>query len=248
MRATNGHPFFIVSSAITGRDAAATVLAGASVRLQKEVLVDYRLERLLHGGVEAELTQLAHALDGRAAGGAHRVHECDWVLGAVHSKRAAAHNRRGGDLLGEAIGLANPARTPASARASMYIKTNAPDAPPRAPNAGNRSSSIWYTLPTDENIASAVFICALVAALLPHIAVSEALTLAFMLGIIRHNYFSVNIVLEIAKFRFYTCAVENEDGQRLEQRIISHRRLNGCIGDFLYLKSLNNEYKLDIQQ
>ena len=151
MRATNGRPFFIVSSAITGRDAATTVLAGASVRLQKEVLVDYRLERLLHGGVEAELTQLAHALDGRAAGGAHRVHECDWVLGAVHSKRAAA-------------------------RASMYIKTNAPDAPPRAPNAGNRSSSIWYTLyalPTDENIASAVFICALVAALPPYIAVTE---------------------------------------------------------------------------
>ena len=80
MRATNGRPFFIVSSAITGRDAATTVLAGASVRLQKEVLVDYRLERLLHGGVEAELTQLAHALDGRAAGGAHRVHECDWVF------------------------------------------------------------------------------------------------------------------------------------------------------------------------
>ena len=135
MRATNGRPFFIVSSAITGRDAATTVLAGASVRLQKEVLVDYRLERLLHGGVEAELTQLAHALDGRAAVGAHRVHECDWVLGAVHSKRAAA--------------------------------------PPRAPNAGNRSSSIWYTLPTDENIASAVFICALVAALPPYIAVTE---------------------------------------------------------------------------
>lgn len=92
------------------------------------------------------------------------------------------------------------------------------------------------------------FICALVAALPPHIAVTEALTLAFMFGIIRHNYFSVNIVLEIARFRFYTCTVENEDGQRLEQRIISHRRLNGCIGDFLYLKSLNNEYKLDIQQ
>lgn len=102
-------------------------------------------------------------------------------------------------------------------------------------------SSIWYTLLTDENIASAVFICALVVALPPHIAVTEALTLAFMLGIIRHNYFSVNIVLEIAGFRFYTCTVENEDGQRLEQRIISHRRLNGCIGDFLYLKSLNNE-------
>ena len=72
------------------------------------------------------------------------------------------------------------------------------------------------------------------------------LTLGFLC--IRHNYFSVNIILEIAKFRFYTCMVENEDGQKLEQRIISHRRLIGCIGDILFLKSLNNEYKLDIQQ
>lgn len=72
------------------------------------------------------------------------------------------------------------------------------------------------------------------------------LTLGFLC--IRHNYFSVNIILEIANFRFYTCMVENEDGQKLEQRILSHRRLNGCIGDFLYLKSLNNEYKLDIQR
>lgn len=72
------------------------------------------------------------------------------------------------------------------------------------------------------------------------------LTLGFLC--IRHNYFSVNIILEIANFRFYTCMVENEDGQKSEQRILSHRRLNGCIGDILYLKSLNNEYKLDIQQ
>lgn len=140
----------------------------------KEVLVDYRLERLLHGGVEAELTQLAHALDGRAAGGAHRVHECDWVLGAVHSKRAAAHNRRGGDLLGD---RSCKFRADTRLRQSVNVhQTNAPDAPPRAPNAGNRSSSIWYTLyalPTDENIASAVFICALVAALPPYIAVTE---------------------------------------------------------------------------
>ena len=42
--------------------------------------------------------------------------------------------------------------------------------------------------------------------------------------------------------------VENEDGQKRKQRILSHRRLNGCIGDTLYLKSLNNEYKLDVQQ
>ena len=72
------------------------------------------------------------------------------------------------------------------------------------------------------------------------------LTLGFLC--IRHNYFSINIILEIANFRFYTCMVENEDGKNKEQRILSHRRLNGCIGETLYLKSLNNEYKLDVQQ
>lgn len=174
MRATNGRPFFIVSSAITGRDAATTVLAGASVRLQKEVLVDYRLERLLHGSVEAELTQLAHVLDGRAPG------EHTAFMSAIGCSElfiaSAPLPITVAVAISSAIGLANSARTPASARASMYIKTNAPDAPPRAPNAGNRSSSIWYTLyalPTDENIASAVFICALVAALPPYIAVTE---------------------------------------------------------------------------
>lgn len=65
---------------------------------------------------------------------------------------------------------------------------------------------------------------------------------------VRHNYFSVNIILEIVNFRFYTCKVKNEDEQLLEQKIISHRRLNGCIGKTLYLKSLNNDYKLDIKQ
>ena len=65
---------------------------------------------------------------------------------------------------------------------------------------------------------------------------------------VRHNYFNVNIILEIVNFRFYTCKVKNEDEQLLEQKIISRRRLNGCIGKTLYLKSLNNDYKLDIKQ
>lgn len=70
-------------------------------------------------------------------------------------------------------------------------------------------------------------------------------TLGFLC--IRHNYFSVNIMLEITNFKFYTCMIENEDGQKKEQRILSHRRLNGCIGETLYLKSLNNEYKLEVE-
>lgn len=69
-------------------------------------------------------------------------------------------------------------------------------------------------------------------------------TLGFLC--IKHNYFSVNIILEIAKFRFYNCILKNEDGIESEQIIISRRRLTGCIGEELYLKALNNEYKLDI--
>ena len=65
---------------------------------------------------------------------------------------------------------------------------------------------------------------------------------------VRHNYFSVNIILEVANFRFYSCSLENEDDIILEQKIVSHRHLNGCVGETLYLKSLNNEYKLDIDQ
>jgi hypothetical protein len=71
-----------------------------------------------------------------------------------------------------------------------------------------------------------------------------------MLGFlcVRHNYFSVNILLEINNFRFYNCRLKNEDGKEIEKIIISHRRLNGCIGDILYTKSINNEYKLDVKQ
>lgn len=71
-------------------------------------------------------------------------------------------------------------------------------------------------------------------------------TLGFLC--IKHNYFSVNIVLELANFKFYSCIFKNEDDVETEQSVISHRKLNGCVGDTIYLKSLNNEYKLDITQ
>lgn len=192
MRATTGRLFFIVSSAITGRDAATTVLAGASVRLQKEVLVDYRLERLLHGGVEAELTQLAHALDGRAAGGVHRVHERDWVLGAVHSKRAAAHNCRGGDLLGD---RSCKSRADTRLRQSVNVHQNKRARCPAESSECRKQ----------------VFI--------------------YMVHLVR--------LADRREYRvggFYMCA-------RCRLAAVYRR-----YGDFLYLKSLNNEYKLDIQQ
>ena len=62
---------------------------------------------------------------------------------------------------------------------------------------------------------------------------------------IKHNNFCVNIILEIADYRFYNCKCINEDGQKTMQTIISCRKLNGCIGDEIYLKAMNNKLKLD---
>lgn len=63
---------------------------------------------------------------------------------------------------------------------------------------------------------------------------------------IRHNYFSVNVILEMAGYRIYDCQVINEDGIKINYEIISPRKLNGHIGEEILLKALNNEYKLEV--
>lgn len=70
-------------------------------------------------------------------------------------------------------------------------------------------------------------------------------TLGFLC--VKHNYFSVNIILELANFRYYTCILKNEDGIESKQTVISRYELTGNIGEEIYLKSLNNELKLDIK-
>ena len=64
---------------------------------------------------------------------------------------------------------------------------------------------------------------------------------------IRHNYFSVNIVLELVKFRFYECCLKNSDGIEIEGVVLSQRRLNGEVGKNVYLKQINNDYRLDVE-
>ena len=44
------------------------------------------------------------------------------------------------------------------------------------------------------------------------------LVLAFLS--IRHNYFSVNIVLELMCYRFYSCELENEDGVSISKIVV----------------------------
>jgi hypothetical protein len=71
------------------------------------------------------------------------------------------------------------------------------------------------------------------------------ITLGFLC--IRYNHFSVNIWLEILGFKIFTCELENEDKIIIQSKIISRRTLNLHKGECIYLKSLNNEIKLVIE-
>ncbi len=70
------------------------------------------------------------------------------------------------------------------------------------------------------------------------------ITLGFLC--VRHNYFSVNLVLELLGYRFYNCTLENDDGVKVTKIIISRTRLNGKVGEEVSYKSMNDEYKLRI--
>lgn len=63
---------------------------------------------------------------------------------------------------------------------------------------------------------------------------------------IRHNHFSANILLEILNYKVFTCELEDEDKNVVKRKIISRRTLNAHKGEYIYLKSFNNEIKLDI--
>lgn len=63
---------------------------------------------------------------------------------------------------------------------------------------------------------------------------------------IRHNYYCVNIVLEAAGYRFYECTLKNKDNKLSKRLVISKQRLNEKKVDVIYVKSLNNEYSLDV--
>ena len=65
-------------------------------------------------------------------------------------------------------------------------------------------------------------------------------TLGFLC--IRHNYYCVNIMLELLGYRFYRCKLENEDGVPISKLVISKQQLNGFRTHTIRLRKLNNEY------
>lgn len=62
---------------------------------------------------------------------------------------------------------------------------------------------------------------------------------------IKHNYFSVNIILELKKYNMYECTLKNSDGIEIERTVISKQRL--CIkrGYEIELKTINNDILID---
>lgn len=65
---------------------------------------------------------------------------------------------------------------------------------------------------------------------------------------IRHNIFSVNIVLELMDYRMYECSLKNADDKEVERIIISKNMLAASKGKNISVKILNNEYWLDLEE
>ena len=71
------------------------------------------------------------------------------------------------------------------------------------------------------------------------------LTLGYLC--IKHNYLSINIVLELMNYRFYQCELENEDKCLVIKCIISKEKLLNHKNDIISVRPLNNEFSLDLQ-
>ena len=70
------------------------------------------------------------------------------------------------------------------------------------------------------------------------------LVLAFLS--IRHSHFSVNILLELLKYRFYSCKLKNSDGVEIDKTIICQQTLSAQRGKKIRIRSLNNEYSVKV--
>lgn len=66
------------------------------------------------------------------------------------------------------------------------------------------------------------------------------LVLAFLS--IRHNHFSVNILLELLHYRFYSCELENEDNISITKIVVCQKILSAQTGEMIYARAINNEY------
>lgn len=66
--------------------------------------------------------------------------------------------------------------------------------------------------------------------------------LVFAFLSIRHNHFSVNILLELMHYRFYSCELENGDGISISKTVVCQEILSAQTGGWISARAINNEY------
>lgn len=64
---------------------------------------------------------------------------------------------------------------------------------------------------------------------------------------VRHNHFSVNIVLELMNYRFYSCEMKNDDGQKISKIVITQNVLPANTGSDIYIRAINNDYCVHVK-
>lgn len=69
-------------------------------------------------------------------------------------------------------------------------------------------------------------------------------TLGFLC--IKHNFFCVNIVLELFNYSFFRCELVNNDKVTISKIVISKGKLSGKIKKEICAKAFDNEYFLDV--
>ena len=65
---------------------------------------------------------------------------------------------------------------------------------------------------------------------------------------IRHSHFSVNILLELMNYRFYSCELKNEDGISISKTVICQKILSARIGETILVRPINNEYAVKLNE
>lgn len=59
---------------------------------------------------------------------------------------------------------------------------------------------------------------------------------------IRHNYFLVNVLLELMQYKFYSCELKNEDGVSIRKIVVCKKTLSAQVGGVISIRAINNEY------
>ena len=65
---------------------------------------------------------------------------------------------------------------------------------------------------------------------------------------IRHNHFSVNVLLELMQYRFYSCELENEDGVSISKIVVCKETLSAQVGGTILVRAINNEYVVKLSE